>query len=62
MPDVVIWMIAGSKRVAYFRIAANHVLWSSNPDYRGKYCGKLDTIMLQVGQTIKCFEINTIFL
>ena len=55
MPDVVIWMIAGGKRIAYFRIPAYHVLWSSNPDYRGKFCGSLDTIVLQVR------KISTLF-
>ena len=49
VPDVIIWMIAGDKRIAYFRCPANWVLWSANPDYRGKYCGKLDTIILKVG-------------
>ena len=48
MPDVVIWMISGTKRVAYFRCPAHKLLWSANPDYRGKYCGKLETIMLKV--------------
>ena len=51
MPDVIIWMISGEKRIAYFRCAAHHVLWSQNPDYRGKYCAQLSTIELKVSQT-----------
>lgn len=48
MPDVIIWMLSGDKRVAYFRCPAHEVMWSENPDYRGKRCGKLTTIELKV--------------
>ncbi|KAK2145131.1 hypothetical protein LSH36_700g01069 [Paralvinella palmiformis] len=47
MPDVIIWMICGSKRVAYYRCPAHLILWSANPDYRGKYCGILETYSLK---------------
>lgn len=48
MPDVVIWMISGDKRLAYYRIPANEVLWSQNPDYIGRLCGRLQTLQLKV--------------
>nr|KAG5693813.1 hypothetical protein BaRGS_004421 [Batillaria attramentaria] len=47
MPDVVIWMISGQKRIAYFRIPANELLYASDPVYRGRNCGKLQTIQLK---------------
>ncbi|XP_056005342.1 myoferlin-like isoform X18 [Ostrea edulis] len=47
MPDVVIWMISGEKRLAYHRIPANEVLWSNNPDYIGRLCGRLQSLQLK---------------
>ncbi|CDS40655.1 myoferlin [Echinococcus multilocularis] len=47
MPDVVIWMIASEKRIAYFRIPAYDLLFSENQMYRGRYCGEVRTIMLK---------------
>ncbi|EDV22851.1 uncharacterized protein TRIADDRAFT_58489 [Trichoplax adhaerens] len=49
IPDVVIWMLYGEKRVAYYRIPAHEILHSSNfdPDATGKYCGKIQTINLK---------------
>jgi len=48
IPDVFIWMISADKRIAYYRCPANLVLWSSNPDCRGKFAGKLETVQLKV--------------
>ncbi|WAR21900.1 MYOF-like protein [Mya arenaria] len=47
MPDVIIWMISGEKRIAYFRIPAHTLLYSKNPLYCGKNCGKMQSIQLQ---------------
>nr|XP_022342080.1 myoferlin-like isoform X4 [Crassostrea virginica] len=47
MPDVVIWMISGDKRLAYYRIPANEVLWSQHADYIGRQCGRLQTLQLK---------------
>ncbi|XP_010181178.1 PREDICTED: dysferlin-like, partial [Mesitornis unicolor] len=48
MPDIVIWMLQGDKRVAYARIPAHQVLFSrSIPGCCGKNCGKLQTIFLK---------------
>ncbi|XP_007894818.2 myoferlin isoform X2 [Callorhinchus milii] len=48
MPDVIIWMICDEKRVAYARIPAHEVLYSSASDKAcGKYCGKTQTIFLK---------------
>ncbi len=48
MPDVIIWMISGENRLAYYRCPAHLVLWSPNPEYRGRLCGHLETIDLKV--------------
>ena len=49
MPDVIIWMIRGEKRLAYARIPAHEVLYSTScPGGSGKYCGKTRTVFLKV--------------
>ncbi|XP_030306340.1 dysferlin isoform X6 [Calypte anna] len=51
LPDVVIWMLQGDKRVAYARVPAHEVLYSRNiNDCCGKNCGKLQTIFLKYPQ------------
>uniref|UniRef100_A0A8C5QFH1 Dysferlin n=1 Tax=Leptobrachium leishanense TaxID=445787 RepID=A0A8C5QFH1_9ANUR len=51
LPDIVIWMLQGDKRVAYYRMPAHQVLFSRNGSkYCGKNCGKLQTIFLKYPQ------------
>ncbi|XP_051002362.1 myoferlin [Acomys russatus] len=51
MPDIIIWMIRGEKRLAYARIPAHQVLYStSGGNASGKYCGKTQTIFLKYPQ------------
>ncbi|KAM4624027.1 myoferlin-like [Polymixia lowei] len=48
MPDVIIWMLRGEKRVAYSRIPAHQVLYSTYSDQAcGQHCGKTQTIFMQ---------------
>lgn len=48
MPDVIIWMVRAEKRLAYARVPAHKVLFSStSEEASGKYCGKTQTIFLQ---------------
>uniref|UniRef100_A0A663M8X4 Myoferlin n=1 Tax=Athene cunicularia TaxID=194338 RepID=A0A663M8X4_ATHCN len=48
MPDVIIWMIRGEKRLAYARVPAHQVLYSTtSPESSGKYCGKTQTVFLK---------------
>lgn len=50
LPDIVIWMLQGDKRVAYQRVPVHEVLFSRRgASYCGKNCGKLQTIFLKVG-------------
>ncbi|XP_041117050.1 myoferlin-like [Polyodon spathula] len=48
MPDVIIWMLRGEKRVAYARIPAHRIMYSTTSEQAcGKYCGKTQTIFMQ---------------
>ncbi|KAG7492728.1 hypothetical protein MATL_G00017920 [Megalops atlanticus] len=48
MPDVIIWMLRGEKRVAYARIPANEVLYSTFSEQAcGQNCGRTQSIFLQ---------------
>uniref|UniRef100_A0A3P8V2F0 Myoferlin n=1 Tax=Cynoglossus semilaevis TaxID=244447 RepID=A0A3P8V2F0_CYNSE len=48
MPDVIIWMLRREKRVAFARIPAHQVLYSSyNEQACGQHCGKTQTVFLQ---------------
>ncbi|CAH8518402.1 unnamed protein product, partial [Dicrocoelium dendriticum] len=38
-PDVVIWMLSGGKRKAYYRIPPDKVIYSTNPVFIGAFCG-----------------------
>lgn len=49
MPDVIIWMLRGEKRVAYSRIPAHQILFSTHSEQAcGQHCGKTQTIFLKV--------------
>ncbi|KAM6441107.1 dysferlin isoform 3-T3 [Liasis olivaceus] len=51
LPDVMIWMLQGDRRVAYARLPAREVLFSRNgASCCGKNCGKLQTIFLKCPQ------------
>ncbi|XP_021108713.1 myoferlin isoform X2 [Heterocephalus glaber] len=51
MPDIIIWMIRGEKRLAYARVPAHQVLYSTSGEKAsGKYCGKTQTILLKYPQ------------
>ena len=48
MPDVVIWMMSGEKRIAYHRIPAYDLLYSPHEAARGKCCGQVLDRFMQV--------------
>ena len=48
MPDVVIWMMSGDKRIAYHRIPAYDLLYSPHFEARGKHCGKTMDLFMKV--------------
>ncbi|CAF0722705.1 unnamed protein product [Brachionus calyciflorus] len=47
IPDVIIWMLCGNERTAYFRIPANEILFSAKNECRGELCNKIQTIILK---------------
>lgn len=46
LPDIVVWMLQGDHRVAYYRIPAHTVIYCQ--EYSGKNCGKLQNVFLKV--------------
>ena len=48
IPDVIIWMLCGNERTAYFRIPAHEIMYSSKPECKGELCGVIQTITLKV--------------
>ncbi|XP_067835553.1 dysferlin isoform X2 [Heptranchias perlo] len=48
LPDIIIWMLQGDRRMAYHRIPAHEVLYSRRaPNCSGKNCGTLQTIFFK---------------
>ncbi|CAN9499770.1 unnamed protein product [Ophioblennius macclurei] len=48
VPDAIIWMLQGERRVAYARIPAHQILYSNFSEQAcGKHCGKTQTIFMQ---------------
>lgn len=49
MPDVIIWMLRGEKRVAFARVPAHQVLYSSHSEAAcGENCGRTQNIFMKV--------------
>ncbi|KAL1786542.1 fer-1 4 [Sigmodon hispidus] len=46
LPDVLVWMFSGQRRVAYARIPAQNVLFSMVEEERGRNCGKIQSLLL----------------
>ncbi|KAL3317883.1 hypothetical protein Ciccas_003460 [Cichlidogyrus casuarinus] len=53
MPDVIIWMLVGKKRIAVTRIPACSLIYAEQLQHRGSNCGLLQTIKLEVSHLIK---------
>uniref|UniRef100_A0A672V2C0 C2 domain-containing protein n=1 Tax=Strigops habroptila TaxID=2489341 RepID=A0A672V2C0_STRHB len=49
LPDVLVWMLSNSKRVAYARIPAQNILYSVVEEEKGKDCAKIQTVFMKVG-------------
>ena len=47
IPDIFVWMIRDSKRIAYARMPAASIFLGRNPSYNGKQTGKLLTLELR---------------
>ncbi|XP_056245789.1 fer-1-like protein 6 [Seriola aureovittata] len=47
VPDVFVWLLSNNKRVAYARVRARDLLFSSSQEARGIHCGKIITLFLK---------------
>ena len=47
IPDVFIWMMSGTTRIAYDRIPVYQIIYTKNPKGRGKLCGKTGSFFLK---------------
>ncbi|KAM9800773.1 fer-1-like protein 4 isoform 1-T1 [Syngnathus typhle] len=47
IPDVFLWLLSGSKRLAYVRIPARFVIFSLVEDQRGRDCGRVTTLYMK---------------
>nr|XP_046260385.1 fer-1-like protein 6 isoform X2 [Scatophagus argus] len=47
VPDIFVWLLSNNKRVAYARVRARDVLFSSSREARGTHCGKILTLFLK---------------
>ncbi|XP_054471398.1 fer-1-like protein 6 [Anoplopoma fimbria] len=47
VPDVFVWLLSNNKRVAYARLRARDLLYSSSKEARGIHCGKIITLFLK---------------
>uniref|UniRef100_A0A672YWB0 C2 domain-containing protein n=1 Tax=Sphaeramia orbicularis TaxID=375764 RepID=A0A672YWB0_9TELE len=47
VPDVFVWLLSNNKRVAYARVRARDLLFSTNQEARGVNCGKIITLFLK---------------
>ncbi|XP_062271498.1 fer-1-like protein 4 [Scomber scombrus] len=47
IPDVFLWLLSGSKRLAYARIPSNSILFSLVEDQRGRDCGRVTTLYMK---------------
>ncbi|XP_067442564.1 fer-1-like protein 4 [Thunnus thynnus] len=47
IPDTFLWLLSGSKRLAYVRIPAYSILFSMVEDQRGRDCGRVTTLYMK---------------
>ncbi|XP_044028971.1 fer-1-like protein 4 [Siniperca chuatsi] len=47
IPDVFLWLLSGSKRLAYVRIPAYSILFSMVEEQRGRDCGRVTTLYMK---------------
>lgn len=48
LPDIFIWLIANGKRIAYHRIHARELIYSTTEEENGVFCGKMQTVFFKL--------------
>lgn len=48
IPDVFLWLLRGTKRLAYVRVPAHSILFSLVEEQRGRNCGRVTTLYIKV--------------
>lgn len=48
IPDVFLWLLRGTKRLAYVRIPAHSIFFSLVEEQRGRNCGRVTTFYIKV--------------
>ena len=54
LPDVFLWLLQNNKRVAYHRIPAKRLIYSTNDEESGKDCATVQTLFLKVDNVQCC--------
>ena len=52
LPDVFLWLVSGTKRLAYKRISARDILYSMVEEEKGKDCGMVQSVFLKVSACV----------
>lgn len=48
LPDVFIWLISNGKRIAYHRMNARDLMYSTTDEETGVHCGKMQTVFFKL--------------
>ncbi|XP_061731426.1 fer-1-like protein 4 isoform X1 [Nerophis ophidion] len=64
IPDAFLWLLNGSKRLAYVRIPAHSIIFSVVEDQRGRDCGRVTTLYMKSpgGSTSEIFAKLEVYL
>ncbi|KAK5890071.1 hypothetical protein CesoFtcFv8_013638 [Champsocephalus esox] len=59
VPDMFVWLLSNNKRVAYARVRARDLMFSSSQEARGTHCGKIITLFLKTpGKRVAGFTVQ----
>lgn len=47
-PDVVVWLLNGGSRVAYYKVSLADIVFSVIPEQNGRQCGRIQSVYLKV--------------
>ncbi|PZC81246.1 otoferlin [Helicoverpa armigera] len=57
-PDIVVWLLSGGSRVAYYKMSIADIIFSVIPEQNGRHCGRIQSVYLK---PLKCPKhVNTL--